>query len=195
MPSWCWVKFEKSVNNEDIDQEILDYVSRSSGIKPILVRYSGLDQCIHTVRSVDMRQDDLEDVRVLESDDPDREQEAAFVITRHMYKSKMTQNIFASKSQVNSNEIESSILCSEFDFTSKKIVTQTTSQTKLDYVLSEIGIVRDFPFNMTILCCAEGYGGFVEYISFITSNSVFVFNTLPPRHGKNCFPYSAYKSF
>jgi hypothetical protein len=69
--------------------------------------------------------------------------------------------------------------------------SHTTSQSKLDYIFSVTGTKKDLPKHVHILCAADGYGGFVEYLAHITSYSIFTFNTLLTTSGRNCLPYSA----
>ncbi|APG78831.1 RNA-dependent RNA polymerase [Wenling chuvirus-like virus 2] len=69
----------------------------------------------------------------------------------------------------------------------------TTSQSKLDFIMSLVGMDRSLPTHSIYLCAADGYGGFAEYIASQTQDSTIVFNTLLVNIGKNTYPFAAYK--
>ncbi|AJG39060.1 polymerase [Wenzhou crab virus 2] len=56
----------------------------------------------------------------------------------------------------------------------------TTSCNKVIQVFASIGLSGNLGNHLKILCAGEGYGGIIDYLARVTSNSTFYYATLPP---------------
>lgn len=203
-PSWSWDTMREEVMEGTFNDEIADKILRGLPSLHINLGISDIASCILVLRSGAITDEDLGMFRTdgTDSESDDYAMFPAHYILQGRMRIENSDFIFRSRTPCSDNNTLSNITAREYDFSYDKIIldqchtlrlygSTTTSQNKLDHCLSITQLPRVLPDGITIMCLADGYGGFVEYLSTCTRNSKFIFNTLATRQGKNCFPYSA----
>lgn len=206
-PSWPWRQCIEDIMNDDQDGNLIGQIYRFSLTIKISIGFCDIASSIHTVRQGINEELELNELcDHVSSDDTNFNpiNRVDFITCYGINKAKC-EGVFLLKCRKGTDGLNTNIVVMDQDFSYDKTVfddahfyrlygSQVTSQTKLDHILTITNTKRELPSYIQCLCAADGYGGFVEYLSCITTDSVFVFNTLSVTPGLGAFPYSATES-
>jgi hypothetical protein len=211
--SWLWDDILEEVITTGIDTEAESILLKELNQEQLTVGVTDVASAINVLRANPHATDIMNEVKY---DSQSSEQESSHKslnlrdISYYNLNIKTSKNVYSSnipivsQNMINNND-PVLFMCNEVDFSYDKIVldqsysykiygSETSSQSKLDYVMHVMSVRYPLPDMIHCLCCGEGYGGFIEYLSTCTSYSIFVYNTLPDRVGGNIFPVSALDS-
>lgn len=206
-PAWPWQTCIKEIMEDNIDANIVAQILRFGKQINVSIGFCDIASSIHTVRQGNNEEIDLNDLcDQVSSDDTNYNpvKRVEFLVCRGLSKSKV-DNVFSLKCRKGTDGNNTNIMVMDQDFSYDKIIfddahfyrlfgSQVTSQTKLDHIFMITNTKKELPRFIQCLCAADGYGGFVEYLSTMTKDSMFVFNTLAVTPGMGAFPYSAAES-
>jgi len=205
-PSWPWNVVLDELAMGEFNEGIAKTVRELMGSIIIKIGIADIASCIQILRSSYEFQEDLEDQKGTEIPEDDRYADINKVTEirwRGRGRSiKHNHGMFIPRGEKDQARGNQGMRCNEHDFSYDKIImdpahsyrlygSNTTSQNKLDHVLTVTKIQKDVPNACHILVAADGYGGFVEYFGALSTSCMFTFNTLPPRDGNNIHPYAA----
>lgn len=206
-PAWPWQDCIREIMDDEMDDHIMAQILRFGKQINISIGFCDIASSIHAVRqgnNEDLELNELCDQVSSSDTDFNPDIRVEFITCRGLSKGKC-EGVFQLKCRKGSDITDNTIMVMDQDFSYDKMVfddahfyrlygSQVTSQTKLDHIFMITNTKKELPSYIQCLCAADGYGGFVEYLSTITRDSVFVFNTLATTPGMGAFPYSAAQS-
>lgn len=214
-PSWPWEECIDTIRNGDIDNILIRQIVSFAKEYKVMIGFCDIASSISVLRSGIntglMYEQFQKDHQEFSDNDSSYDSDSSTYMALPEYveeikcnysHKKLPKNVLAMRCVQGPTRHDGYPRYDPPNFTNDKIIydechyyrlygNKTTSQSKLDYVFSVTGISKTLPHNRNYIITADGYGGFVEYISAITYGSHFVFNTLAPDAGVNYFPYSA----
>jgi len=205
-PAWPWSSVEKEIRDMEFDAKLLAQINAFAMRMNINIGFCDIASAIQIVREGNTADFECDDLLHHTSDEEQNEQDRILEEIQFFgWNNGGQKGIFEWQGHNHTQSNDRTFLNLEYDYTSNKIYfdechflriygSQTTSQSKLDYIFSSLGITKELPHFIKCLCAGDGYGGFIEYLSTLTTSSIFTFNTLLTTAGKNCFPYSAINS-